>query len=1367
MAVLAATALFPPFDFLAGQAEGADPSFARLGADDAIPHPSSNLEDELFLGSVSDGTITRVNLTTYSQTVIVSGLVAPQDGACNAAGQLFFPETTSGRIVRFERDGSNQATVFTDPALYPEGLSFDVSDNLFFNTAYGVDGAVWTIAGGLPGNPASPATAVFATIGEGTAFDNGGDLLAVDRGGSSVTRFSPPFSGGNSGTLFASVPDGIGIALSAGGDVFVASETDGAILRYDGNGTFLGTLGSGFLGPRYMEFDSAGNLYVSDESAGNLVKITPGGTQTVIAAVSGAHGVAICRNGLSNAPPVADAGPDQQVYRNVAVILDGSGSYDPDGDPLTYRWSQVTGTPVTLNGTQSPETSFVSSEPGGLEFRLAVRDGGAGEWVGTPDWFGYGPAWPDCCSELPQVVADAAGNAMAVMVADDFVYNVWAKRYIAGIGWEPAVLIESGSGDSRNVDVTVDPSGNFIAAWRQWDGSRWTVQANRYVPGSGWEVAVPVTSDPTDAGRPQVAADAAGNAMAVWRQWDGTNWSIRASRYLAGVGWGANALLESAPGEAWDPQVAVDPAGHAMAVWHQWDGTNSSIWQNRYVPGVGWNNATLIESDPGDATSPQVGMDSAGNAMAVWQWFDGAATSIRAIRYDVATGWGIATPVESNSTDAWNPRLAVDPAGNAVAAWEGPYAIWASHYAVEVGWETPNLLHPDPGGYAAAPEVAINPAGDAVVVWQGRLGGGSLRVRAASYALGIGWGSAVPLEGYGSNLWFPQIALDPAGYATVLVLYWDEPINALDDIGAIRFHTNSSGSSDTVGVTVVNRAPVADAGSDETVTGTGSTVTLNGTGSYDPDADAITYLWSQTAGPDYPPINNATSAVAGFLPAAAGVHTFTLLITDAYGDMTSDEVNVTILIPDGPPIAVALVSPTTGFLGTPFLFDASASTDDVGITAYLWDFGDAATDANALATHAYAARGTFTVSLTVWDTTGQSDTDSLTIQVENRAPIASATATAPPIFRGQTVALDGTGSGDPDGDSLTYAWSQVSGPQGTLTGANAATASFVPTEIGAYAFNLTVDDGFGGTAVDDVTVTVVNRDPMANAGPDQPSAGKYVPISLDATASIDPDGDSLSYAWTAPPGISLSDVNDATPTFTATRSGTYVFLLRTDDGFGGTAADTVVVMVLNTRPLAVATPPTTAVRYSAVILDGSASWDADGDALAYAWSQVSGPLVLINGASAATADFTPSVSGTYVFELTVDDGDSAGTDSAQVTVSVSNALTPVNVNWKPLVAAVFAAVLTALGASSSRRRARGREGERNSATIAFATTSLPFVLAEAATGILSYFTGSLSIPPLLGIGTFVDGGILAAGFAVAVLRARGPGAVGTPAAENS
>ncbi|MCP4002506.1 MAG: hypothetical protein GY727_16520, partial [Gammaproteobacteria bacterium] len=82
---------------------------------------------------------------------------------------------------------------------------------------------------------------------------------------------------------------------------------------------------------------------------------------------------------------------------------------------------------------------------------------------------------------------------------------------------------------------------------------------------------------------PQIAFDGSGNAMAVWYQHDGTYDSIYANRYVAGTGWaGAATIDDVTAGNAWSPQVAVDGSGNAMAVWYQDDGTNDSIYANRF-----------------------------------------------------------------------------------------------------------------------------------------------------------------------------------------------------------------------------------------------------------------------------------------------------------------------------------------------------------------------------------------------------------------------------------------------------------------------------------------------------------------------------------------------------------------------------------------------------------------------------------------------------------------------------------------------------------------------------------------------------------------------------------------------------------------
>ncbi len=96
-----------------------------------------------------------------------------------------------------------------------------------------------------------------------------------------------------------------------------------------------------------------------------------------------------------------------------------------------------------------------------------------------------------------------------------------------------------------------------------------------------------------------------------------------------GTGWGRAQLIE-APDARLDfgPQVAVDPRGAAVAVWHQWEGPGYDLWANRFVRDVGWGISELIETDGGYALSPQIATDPQGNAIAVWSQGDGTRDNI-------------------------------------------------------------------------------------------------------------------------------------------------------------------------------------------------------------------------------------------------------------------------------------------------------------------------------------------------------------------------------------------------------------------------------------------------------------------------------------------------------------------------------------------------------------------------------------------------------------------------------------------------------------------------------------------------------------------------------------------------------------------
>jgi hypothetical protein len=164
-------------------------------------------------------------------------------------------------------------------------------------------------------------------------------------------------------------------------------------------------------------------------------------------------------------------------------------------------------------------------------------------------------------------------------------------------------------------------------------------------------------------------------------------------------------------------------------------------------------------------------------------------------------------------------------------------------------------------------------------------------------------------------------------------------------------------------------------------------------------------------------------------------------------------------------------------------------------------------------------------------------------------------------------------------------------------------------------------------------------------------------VTLDGSASYDPDQDALQFLWSfnqVPLGsnASISGVKESKASFKADKAGVYALTLNISDGRGGSSTTSPRTVRANTTPQAQAVALSAATLGAVLELDGSVSTDADGDALSYAWSLVSAPQgsqAAVQSATAVKARFTPDVAGRYTFALKVNDG---RIDSAPFTFSV-------------------------------------------------------------------------------------------------------------------
>jgi poly(3-hydroxybutyrate) depolymerase len=370
--------------------------------------------------------------------------------------------------------------------------------------------------------------------------------------------------------------------------------------------------------------------------------------------------------------------------------------------------------------------------------------------------------------------------------------------------------------------------------------------------------------------------------------------------------------------------------------------------------------------------------------------------------------------------------------------------------------------------------------------------------------------------------------------------------------------------------------------------------------------------------------------------------------------------------------------------------DGSASTDADGkIVRYVWKkiSGPAA----GAITHAFGPNssttvtgltvaGTYKYQLSVLDNRATYTSDTITVvvtsgvSVANKAPIARAGVNFDITLPTNTAKLDGSGSEDTDGSISKFAWTQVSGPDATISTPSEAITSIKNMAAGTYVFKLAVTDNKGTIGSDLITVVVnpaptpKNIAPVAKAGGDVTLTLPENKTVLNGSGSSDQDGSIASYQWSKLSGPSqfiIADESVKSTNLTNLSQGTYKFILTVTDNDGATDDDTVTIKVNAALPVANVAPDAQAGANKIITLpldhttlDGSNSTDIDGTIASYKWSYVSGPeSYTLSDANAVSTDVNGLAAGNYSFRLEVKDND-GDIDADTVTVQVKEADAP-------------------------------------------------------------------------------------------------------------
>jgi dienelactone hydrolase len=277
-----------------------------------------------------------------------------------------------------------------------------------------------------------------------------------------------------------------------------------------------------------------------------------------------------------------------------------------------------------------------------------------------------------------------------------------------------------------------------------------------------------------------------------------------------------------------------------------------------------------------------------------------------------------------------------------------------------------------------------------------------------------------------------------------------------------------------------NKIPIANAGSDKTVSLVSTTLTGSGT---DTDGTIAAYAWTQISGPSTATLINNTTKILTTSSLVIGTYVFRFTVTDNSGNTDSDYIKLSVLAPNILPVANAGTDKTITLPVNSVTITGSGTDADGTIATYAWTkiSGGAATLSGTSTTTlgvTALTEGVYVFRLTVRDNKGGSKSDDVKVTVItsasapiNAAPIVSAGSDKTITLPIKAITLVGTAS-DPDGTIASFEWTQISGATAPMMNTTTRKLWAYNLKPGTYMFRLTVKDNQGATKYDDVTLTV-------------------------------------------------------------------------------------------------------------------------------------------------------------------------------------------------------------------------------------------------------------------------------------------------------
>jgi hypothetical protein len=357
----------------------------------------------------------------------------------------------------------------------------------------------------------------------------------------------------------------------------------------------------------------------------------------------------------------------------------------------------------------------------------------------------------------PKVAVDDAGNVYAAWLEGSLLEV--SKRPVGGVFETPQTIAPGNVNFTpTDVDIGVDGAGNAVLVWRESNsgGASAARQALRPAAGSAFGQSAGLgNASNASVGAPDLDVNRAGQAVVGFSDRFNATDQITAGIGSASAGFVTSSLTVRDESGALSPQVAINEAGDAAAVWLL-PGATASIRGTYRARGNAFEPGAQTIQSSTNVKEPDVAIDSASTALATW--VDGV--TVRAsTRAATPASWSNPQPLDTLTSSVSTPRAAFDAGNGAAALWAGDRAL---RFSILPGAaQTLAPANEDPQGI----EIASSQQGTSVGVWSA---GDPGTARAVVRPTGGAFGAITTLSLPGTDGVSPDVAVDPRGNAAAV-----------------------------------------------------------------------------------------------------------------------------------------------------------------------------------------------------------------------------------------------------------------------------------------------------------------------------------------------------------------------------------------------------------------------------------------------------------------------------------------------------------------------------------------------------------------------------------------------------------------------